>query len=183
MRKSCSFLKYPVILCQDRQPETPASGSWLILFDLLRFASQNISFHQPPLATHNKSYSHTQNSCFSSTCNFAKLLSHKANAQPVNRCSSFVVGQSRCAKPWQQWQLLYNGSFMALPPLPCPFGCFTVCHTACCSSSFLTAAPVFFTHLSSFLPSFRFISPRSYLCVASCRWNAFASPPHWDQRS
>lgn len=48
-----------------------------------------------------------------------------------------------------------------------------VCHAACSSSSFLTAAPVSFTPLRSLLPSFRFISPRSQPrlllhCLASC---------------
>jgi len=36
-------------------------------------------------------------------------------------------------------------------------------HAACSSSSFLTAATVSFTPLRSFLPSFRFITPRSQL--------------------
>ena len=43
-----------------------------------------------------------------------------------------------------------------------PFGLLSqVCHAACNSSSFLTAASVSFTPLRSLLPSFRFITPRS----------------------
>ena len=45
-----------------------------------------------------------------------------------------------------------------------PFGLLSqVCHGACSSGSFLTAATVSFTPLRSFLPSFRFITPRSQL--------------------
>jgi len=45
-----------------------------------------------------------------------------------------------------------------------PFGLLSqVCHAACSSGSFLTAATVSFTPLRSFLPSFRFITPRSQL--------------------
>jgi hypothetical protein len=42
---------------------------------------------------------------------------------------------------------------------------FAVCHATCSSSSFLTAAPVSFTPLRSFLPPFRFITPRSQLFI------------------
>jgi hypothetical protein len=55
---------------------------------------------------------------------------------------------------------------MVLLHLQCPSGAplrYAVCHAACSSSSFLTAATVFFTPLRSFLPSFRFITPRSQL--------------------
>ena len=45
-----------------------------------------------------------------------------------------------------------------------PFGLLSqVCHAACSSGSFLTAATVSFTPLRSLLPSFRFITPRSQL--------------------
>lgn len=45
-----------------------------------------------------------------------------------------------------------------------PFGLLSqVCHAACSSGSFLTAATVSFTPLCSLLPSFRFITPRSQL--------------------
>ena len=45
-----------------------------------------------------------------------------------------------------------------------PFGLLSqVCHAACSSGSFLTAAIVSFTPLRSLLPSFRFITPRSQL--------------------
>ena len=55
---------------------------------------------------------------------------------------------------------------MVLLHLQCPSGAplrYAVCHAACSSSSFLTAASVSFTPLRSFLPSFRFITPRSQL--------------------
>ena len=55
---------------------------------------------------------------------------------------------------------------MVLLHLQCPSGAplrYAVCHAACSSSSFLTAATVSFTPLRSFLPSFRFITPRSQL--------------------
>lgn len=48
---------------------------------------------------------------------------------------------------------------------------FAVCHTACSSSSFLTAAPVSFTALHSTTPSFRFIPPRSLILYCSCAWS------------
>ena len=63
-----------------------------------------------------------------------------------------------------------------------------VCHTTCSSSSFLTAATVSFTPLRSFLPTFRFITPCSQLCICfkaghpfcpgtnQCTWNAPAFP-------
>ena len=70
-----------------------------------------------------------------------------------------------------------------------PFGLLSqVCHAACSSSSFLTAATVSFTPPRSFLPSLRFISPRSQLCICfkaghpfcpgtnQCTWNAPAFP-------
>ena len=45
-----------------------------------------------------------------------------------------------------------------------PFGLLSqVCHTACSSFAFFTAATVSFTPLRSLLPSFRFITPRSQL--------------------
>ncbi len=45
-----------------------------------------------------------------------------------------------------------------------PFGLLSqVCHAACSSGSFLTAATLSFTPLRSLLPSFRFITPRSQL--------------------
>jgi len=55
---------------------------------------------------------------------------------------------------------------MVLLHLQCPSGAplrYAVCHAACSSSSFLTAATVSFTPLRSFLPSFRFITARSQL--------------------
>ncbi len=55
---------------------------------------------------------------------------------------------------------------MVLLHLQCPSGAplrYAVCHAACSSSSFLTAATVSFTPLCSFLPSFCFITPRSQL--------------------
>lgn len=57
---------------------------------------------------------------------------------------------------------------MVLQHLHCPSGAplrYAVCHAACSSSSFLTAATVSFTPLRSFLPPFRFISPRSQLPI------------------
>ena len=70
-----------------------------------------------------------------------------------------------------------------------PFGLLSqVCHAACNSSSFLTAATVSFTPLRSFLPTFRFITPCSQLCICfkaghpfcpgtnQCTWNAPAFP-------
>ncbi len=53
---------------------------------------------------------------------------------------------------------------MVLLHLQCPLGAplrYAVCHAACSSSSFLTAATVSFTPLHSFIPPFRFITPRS----------------------
>jgi hypothetical protein len=55
---------------------------------------------------------------------------------------------------------------MVLLHLQCPSGVplrYTVCHTACSSFAYVRAAPVSFTPLHSFLPSFRFITPRSQL--------------------
>ncbi len=57
---------------------------------------------------------------------------------------------------------------MVLLHLQCPSGAplrYAVCHAACSSSSFLTAATVSFTPLRSLLPSFRFITPRSQLFI------------------
>ncbi|MBS1952195.1 MAG: hypothetical protein JST37_14415 [Bacteroidetes bacterium] len=57
---------------------------------------------------------------------------------------------------------------MVLLHLHCPSGAmlrYAVCHAACSSSSFLTAAFVSFTPLCSFLPPFRYTSPRSLLPV------------------
>lgn len=57
---------------------------------------------------------------------------------------------------------------MVLLHLQCPSGAplrYAVCHAACSSSSFLTAATVSFTPLRSFLPPFRFITPRSQLFI------------------
>ena len=80
---------------------------------------------------------------------------------------------------------------MVLLHLQCPSGAplrYAVCHAACSSSSFLTAATVSFTPPRSFLPSLRFISPRSQLCICfkaghpfcpgtnQCTWNAPAFP-------
>lgn len=48
---------------------------------------------------------------------------------------------------------------------------FAVCHTACSSSSFLTAAPVSFTSLHSTAPSLRFIPLRSLHFNCSCAWS------------
>jgi len=50
----------------------------------------------------------------------------------------------------------------------CPSGAplrYAVCHAACSSSSFLTAATVSFTPLRSFLPALRLITPRSQLYI------------------
>ena len=76
-----------------------------------------------------------------------------------------------------------------MPATAMPFGLLSqVCHAACSSSSFLTAATVSFTPPRSFLPSLRFISPRSQLCICfkaghpfcpgtnQCTWNAPAFP-------
>ena len=57
---------------------------------------------------------------------------------------------------------------MVLLHLQCPSGAslhYAVCHAACNSSSFLTAATVSFTPLCSFLPPFRFITPRSQFFI------------------
>ena len=52
-----------------------------------------------------------------------------------------------------------------------PFGLLSqVCHAACISGSFLTAATVSFTPLCSLLPSFRFITPRSQLIYLLHAW-------------
>ena len=62
---------------------------------------------------------------------------------------------------------------MVLLHLQCPSGAplrCAVCHAACSSSSFLTAAIVSFTPLRSFLPPFRFITPRSYLILCGKAW-------------
>ncbi len=57
-----------------------------------------------------------------------------------------------------------------------PFGLLSqVCHTPCSSSSFLTAATVSFTPLRSFLPSFRFITPRSQLNHLLQSWASLAN--------
>ena len=48
---------------------------------------------------------------------------------------------------------------------------FAVCHTACSSSSFLTAAPVSFTAHHSTTPPLHFISPRSLILCCSCAWH------------
>ena len=86
---------------------------------------------------------------------------HKAHASPVNRCSSFVVSKQSCQTiAAAAINLFINFYGIAAPAMP--FGLLSqVCHAACSSSSFLTAATVSFTPLRSFLPSFRFIPPRS----------------------
>lgn len=65
-----------------------------------------------------------------------------------------------------------------MPAAAMPFGLLSqVCHTACSSFAFVRAAIVSFTPLRLFLPSFRFITPRSWLnksfasCWASQAWH------------
>ncbi len=73
---------------------------------------------------------------------------HRQQAIMPNHCSS---SNKSC---------LLQFYSIAAPAMP--FGLLSqVCHAACSSGSFLTAATVSFTSLRSFLPSFRFITPRS----------------------
>lgn len=79
----------------------------------------------------------------------------------VNRCSSLVVGkqvrQTIAVTPY-----LFLLLFMVMEALQClsvcfrklrqPSRCFAVCHAACSSSAFVTAAPMSYTTLRSFLP-------------------------------
>lgn len=68
---------------------------------------------------------------------------------------------------------------MVCQQLQCPSGVplrYTVCHTACSSFAFVRAATVSFTPLRSFLPSLRFITPRSQLFICFKAWSAL--PPH-----
>ena len=96
---------------------------------------------------------------------------HRTHASPVNRCSSFVVSKQSCqtnaAAAIHSFITLvwYCCTCIALRVLSRRWRDYAVCHAACSSSSFLTAAPVAFTPLCSFLPPFRFISPRSQLAV------------------
>jgi hypothetical protein len=75
--------------------------------------------------------------------------------------------------------LFLKSIFIAAMPFACsdtphvsgaPFH-FAVCHTACSSASFLTAAPVSFTAHLSTAPSLRFIPPRSLFLYCSCAWH------------
>ena len=62
-----------------------------------------------------------------------------------------------------------------MPATAMPFGLLSqVCHAACSSGSFLTAAIVSFTPLRSLLPSFRFITPRSQLYICFMAGHPFS---------
>jgi len=78
--------------------------------------------------------------------------------------------------------LFINFYGIAAPAMP--FGLLSqVCHTACSSFAFVRAATVSFTPLRSFLPSLRFITPRSQLnnllqgmvCIAATQINTHAA--------
>lgn len=75
--------------------------------------------------------------------------------------------------------MFLTGIFIAAMPfaffvphhvLGAPFH-FAVCHTACSSFSFLTAAPVSFTAHLSTTPALHFIPPRSLILYCSCAWH------------
>ena len=103
---------------------------------------------------------------------------HRPNASPVKRCSSFVVSKQSCQTIAAAAIKNVYYTFKVLLHLQCSSGaplCFAVCHAACSSSSFLTAATVSFTPLRSFLPLFRFITPRSQLNHLLQGW-AFLQP-------
>jgi hypothetical protein len=62
----------------------------------------------------------------------------------------------------------------ASPPLADAPLLYAVCHTACSSSAFVTAAPVSFMPLRSLQPALRSISPRALPCQSSRPGNRFA---------
>lgn len=110
---------------------------------------------------------------------------HRSHASPVKRCSSFVVSKQSC-QTIPLLQICFLKTFKAFVKAGCPSGaplCFAVCHAACSSFSFLTAAIVSFTPLRSLLLSFRFITPRSqlnYLHQGRATQSKTQCSTHWD---